>query len=60
MTQREFAALVGVNQGTISRWETNLAEPSRGEMERIRSLADHHGHDWSDTWFFEVPREDAA
>ena len=37
-SQMQFAELVGVNQATVSRWETGTIEPSKAEMFLIESL----------------------
>lgn len=59
VTQSEFAALAGVTQPTVSRWENGVA-PSLEEMQSIRRAATDRGIDWDDRLFFEVPEEDAA
>lgn len=38
LTQVEFAALVGVDPITISRWERGLAEPSKLALRELRSI----------------------
>jgi len=37
-SQMQFAELVGVDQATISRWETGVSTPSRAEVFFIESL----------------------
>lgn len=54
VTQTEFAALAGVTQATVSRWENGVA-PSLDEMQAIRSAAAARAIDWDDAWFFETP-----
>jgi len=54
----EFAALVGVGQGSVSRWEFG-AQPTAKAMAKIRQAAMSEGHTWSDSLFFEVPGEAA-
>lgn len=39
MTQQDFAALVGVPQSRISRWENAESSPSLEEIGRIRDAA---------------------
>lgn len=56
VSQAEFAALAGVAQATVSRWENGLS-PSLDEMRKIRDAAKERGIDWDDRWFFEVPAE---
>lgn len=51
-TQAEFAALIGVSQATVSRWESGVS-PSLGEMAAIRTAAVSRGIDWRDSWFFD-------
>ena len=55
LSQSEFAAIAGVSQATISRWETGELEPSRLQLSRIRDAARARGLLWNDTWFFDVP-----
>lgn len=64
LTQAPFAVIAGVSQPTVSRWEApdNAgSEPSRDEMDRIRSAAKTRGLDWNDSWFFQTfPDEEPA
>lgn len=55
--QQEFAAIAGVPQSRVSRWENGHAEPSRDEMARIREAAKQRKlkRKWSDDLFFSVP-----
>lgn len=60
VTQAEFAALAGVTQASVSRWEAGGA-PTLDEMQAIRKAAADREIDWNDAWFFEAPaQEDAA
>lgn len=52
-TQVEMAAICGVRQATISRWESDDCTPSLPALERIRAEALRRGLPWSDSWFFE-------
>lgn len=54
VTQAEFAALAGVAQATVSRWENGVA-PSRDEMQAIRQAAFERSIQWDDAVFFEIP-----
>ena len=56
VTQAEFAALVGVAQASVSRWE-NGAAPSLTEMSSVRAAAKAKGVSWDDSLFFELPVE---
>lgn len=56
--QAEFAALIGVKQSTVSRWE-NGTEPDRADLAAIRAAAVRMNVPWSDDWFFEAPAEQA-
>lgn len=60
LSQAEFATLVGVSQGTISKWESGEGAPDRDELARIREGAKARGIEWSDSWFFEVPFDRVA
>lgn len=63
LKQAPFAAVAGVSQPTISRWEASDnagSEPSRDEMNRIRSAAIERGLDWNDSWFFQTFPDVAA
>jgi transcriptional regulator with XRE-family HTH domain len=61
MTQAPFAAVAGVSQPTVSRWEMDSlpgSQPDREEMERIRSAAIERGLPWNDSWFFQTFPDD--
>lgn len=61
MTQAPFAAVAGVSQPTVSRWEQDSmpgSQPTRAEMENIRKAAMERGLPWDDSWFFQVPDDD--
>ena len=57
VSQAAFAEIAGANQSAVSRWEDDAKnfEPSRDEMDRIRSAAITRGLAWSDSLFFETP-----
>lgn len=50
--QSEMAAIAGVSQGTVSRWETGDLSPSLGELGRIRAEAKRRRIGWNDGLFF--------
>lgn len=56
-SQAELAAIAGVTQATVSRWENGQFEPSREELARIRDEAKARGVEWDDGWFFDAPAE---
>lgn len=55
VTQSDMAAIAGVTQATVSRWESGELDPSLDELSRIRSAAFDRGLGWNDRWFFEAP-----
>lgn len=59
VTQAGFAALAGVTQASVSRWEAGGA-PTLDEMQAIRKAAADRGIEWNDAWFFEAPADNAA
>jgi DNA-binding transcriptional regulator YiaG len=57
LTQAPFAEIAGVSQPTVSRWEEDgfvRSEPTREQMNLIRSEAIRRGLPWSDSWFFQT------
>lgn len=62
VTQQEFAAIAGVQQSTISRWENGEAAPTLDEMGRIREAAKGRKlkSKWDDRLFFAAPEGKAA
>jgi DNA-binding transcriptional regulator YiaG len=50
----DFAKIIGVGQGSVSRWEFG-AQPTARAMAKIRLAAQNSGHVWNDSLFFEVP-----
>jgi len=57
VTQDAFAEIAGTTQASVSRWESGMLHPDRGEMARIRAAARQANIPWSDRWFFELPVE---
>ncbi len=55
----EFAAAVGVGQGSVSRWEFG-SEPTARAMAKIRRAARERGLVWNDSLFFETPQKDVV
>lgn len=53
LSQAAMAALTGVTQATVSRWENGELEPDREQMDRIRTEAQTRGLQWDDAWFFD-------
>lgn len=60
VTQQEFAAICGVQQSMVSRWENGHAAPTLDEMQRIREAASARRIKWSDKLFFEAPAQGEA
>lgn len=59
ISQKAMAEITGRDQATVSRWERGELEPSRDDMERVRSFARSRHLRWNDKLFFEVPDDDA-
>lgn len=61
VTQQEFAEIAGVQQSSVSRWETGGA-PTLEEMTRIREAANSRKlkRKWRDDLFFTAPTEERA
>ena len=55
VTQGAMAQIAGVQQATISRWESGELSPSLEQMRMIRDALLSRGILWQDAWFFEVP-----
>jgi DNA-binding XRE family transcriptional regulator len=54
LTQREWAAMLGVSPGTVARWEVGGGGPS---LRMIRSMAGASGLPVA--WFFDLDQEQA-
>ena len=59
-TQAAMADIACVSQGTVSKWERGELSPNSTELQRIRAAAQNRGHQWDDSWFFEVPNAEAS
>lgn len=46
MTQHEFAMLLGVHPGTIARWETSRAFPSKLAVQRLEKFQRRRDEDY--------------
>lgn len=57
--QDEFASIAKAAQSSVSRWENGVCGPSLGEMQNIRDEAKARNLPWSDSYFFEIPKEAA-
>ena len=51
-SQYEMAEIVGVSQGTISKWEAGASDPVLA-LRNIRKAAIRRAIPWDDRWFFE-------
>ena len=62
LKQQEFAAIAGVQQSMVSRWENGHAAPTLEEMNRIRAAAAQRKlkAKWNDRLFFAEPQEATA
>ena len=49
----EFAAIAGVSQATVSKWENDIHEPNLSALTRIRDEAAKRGLSFEDSVFFE-------
>ena len=54
LTLVEMAAIAGVAQSTISKWENGIHRPDLQAMARIRSAALARKLAWDDAWLFEA------
>lgn len=57
LDQQGFAALLGISQGTISRWEKPVQNalklfPNYHHLEKIRKAAKKKKLPWQDAWLF--------
>lgn len=52
LSQAELSALVGVSQGTVSKWENGELSPSLDELSKLRTEAIARGIKWDDGWLF--------
>jgi transcriptional regulator with XRE-family HTH domain len=54
LTLTEMAAIAGVAQSTISKWENGIHRPDFQAMARIRSAALERQLAWDDAWLFDA------
>jgi transcriptional regulator with XRE-family HTH domain len=54
LSQQGMAAVAGVDQATVSRWESGRWFPPSNRCFRIRAAALERGLPWDDRWFFEA------
>jgi transcriptional regulator with XRE-family HTH domain len=59
ISQAELARVAETTQPTVSRWERGKLEPSRAELAKIRQEITEKNLQWSDSWFFDAPRDPA-
>lgn len=52
LSQSEFAAICGVKQPTIHRWEAGLTQPGLDHLAAIRREITARGIEWDDSSFF--------
>lgn len=55
LTLRELAEILGVSQGTVSKWENGQHGPTVEHLAKVRAYAQRSGIAWSDSWFFGDP-----
>ena len=55
LSQAKLAAIVGVSQTEVSRWELGKSEPNRAQMAAIMAHARQKGRHIEEKWFFEIP-----
>jgi DNA-binding transcriptional regulator YiaG len=53
VSQHEMAALAGVTQATVSKWEAGTHVPLSTALRNIRQAAIRRAIPWDDRWFFE-------
>ena len=61
LNQHELAAVAGVSQATVSRWESGELHPGFMEMVKMRDEAERIGKPFEVSVFFQsVPKQKAA
>ncbi|WP_293862338.1 helix-turn-helix domain-containing protein [uncultured Alsobacter sp.] len=59
LTQPEFARVIGVDQGTVSRWERGM-DPTLGQALKIKEAALARGLEWDSDLLFQVAPDNQA
>lgn len=52
LSQAEFAAIVGLKQSAVSRWEAGTSSPTFNQVRVIREEAKRRALGWDHDWLF--------
>lgn len=55
INQAALAAIAGVTQATVSRWERGELSPDLQQLAAIRAEVKNRRLKWDDAWLFEIP-----